>query len=95
VMRFLYDTYYKQLKRGFTDAEFQQACETVAGVPLTKEFEYVITTKEFDYAPYLAYVGLEVVGETEPGGKTVYYGLKRSANMDAMQLAALKSWMSE
>jgi len=95
VMRFLYDTYYKQLKRGFTDAEFQQACETVAGVPLTKEFEYVSTTKEFDYAPYLAYVGLEVVGETEPGGKTVYYGLKRSANMDAVQLAALKSWMSE
>lgn len=31
VMRFLYYNYYKKLKRGFTDAEFQAACENAAG----------------------------------------------------------------
>jgi len=95
VMRFIYDTYYKKLQRGFTDAEFQQACETVAGVPLTKEFEYVNTTKEFKYADYLNYIGLELVEEAAPGKKAVQFSLRRSATIDAAQLAALKAWMSE
>jgi len=84
-MRLVYDTYYKKLQRGFTDAEFQQACETVAGTSLVKEFEYVTTTKEFDYNGYLNVVGLVYDGKK----------LSRSATMTAAQLAALKAWMSE
>jgi predicted metalloprotease with PDZ domain len=95
VMKFVYDLYYKKLQRGFTDAEFQQACETVAGVPLTKEFEYVNTTREFAYADYLKYIGLELVAGTEPDKKSVPYSLRRSETIDAAQLAALKAWMSE
>lgn len=91
-MKLVYDLYYKKLQRGFTDAEFQQACETVAGVPLTKEFEYVSTTKEFDYANYLKFIGLELVEATEPSKKFI---LKRMSNLDVYQEAALKSWMSE
>ncbi len=91
-MRLVYDLYYKKMQRGFTDAEFQQTCETVAGIPLTKEFEYVNTTKEFDYADYLKFIGLELVEVTEPSKK---YILKRLSNLDASQEAALKSWMSE
>jgi len=58
VMRFLYWQYYKKMQRGFTDAEFQQACEAVAGISLSDTFEYVYTTKEFDYSTYLGYAGL-------------------------------------
>ena len=61
VMRYLYWHYYKALNRGFTDAEFQQACEMISGKLLTKEFEYIYTTKELDYKTYLNYAGLEIV----------------------------------
>jgi predicted metalloprotease with PDZ domain len=95
VMRFMYENYYKKLQRGFTDAEFEQACETVAGVPLTQEFEYITTTKEFNYAQYLQYLGLELVNDAPSDAKTVHFSLRRSANMNATQADALKKWMSE
>lgn len=85
VMRLVYDTYYKRLQRGFTDAEFQQACEQVAGIALTNEFEYVTTTKEMDYAPYLKYIGLELVENK----------LQRMSSVNGEQTASLKAWMSE
>ena len=48
VMRTLYRKYYKEKKRGFTDAEFQDVCERIAGVPLAEIFEYADTTKAVD-----------------------------------------------
>lgn len=60
VMRNLYEKYYKQLKRGWTDAEFQKECEAVAGAPLDEVFQYANTTKEIDYPKYLAYAGLRL-----------------------------------
>lgn len=64
VMRELYQKYYLQEKRGFTEIEFRAVCEKIAGIPLTDFFEYISTTKEIDYKPYLAYAGLEV--DTNP-----------------------------
>jgi len=52
-MRALYAKYYKGLGRGWTDEEFRQACESVAGVTLDESFDYAATTKEIDYAKYL------------------------------------------
>ena len=60
VMRRLYREFYQGKGRGFTDAEFRQVCESVAGEPLTEIFEYVNTVKEPDYAKYLAYGGLGI-----------------------------------
>jgi len=70
VMRFLYKKYYQEKGRGFTDAEFQEACETIAGTSLVSEFEYVSSTKEFDYQKYLDYAGLEIdtTSYEKPGG---------------------------
>ena len=70
VMRALYRKYYQLQRRGFTDAEFREECETAAGVPLTGEFEYASTTKDVDYAGYLAYAGLalDVTSQDAPGG---------------------------
>jgi predicted metalloprotease with PDZ domain len=60
VMQTLYKDYYQTKQRGWTDDEFRATCETVAGVPLDEIFDYASTTKDIDYAKYLAYAGLEL-----------------------------------
>ena len=62
VMRLLYSTYYKKLKRGFTDDEFQQAVEQIAGRRLDDFFQkYVFGTDKIDYNSFLNPVGLKLV----------------------------------
>lgn len=60
VMRALYQTYYKERRRGFTDLEFRETCERTAGAPLDEIFDYASTVKEIDYPKYLAYAGLDI-----------------------------------
>lgn len=60
VMRLLYYKYYKKLNRGFTEQEFRNECEKMAGTPLTEVFEYASTVKPPDYPKYFAYGGLAV-----------------------------------
>ncbi|MBL7865666.1 MAG: M61 family peptidase, partial [Cyclobacteriaceae bacterium] len=92
VMREIYWMYYKQAGRGFTDAEFQQACETVAGVPLTKVFEFVYTTKELDYDGILGYAGLKIERQPAADDKSKpKMKIARIQNPDALQQAILKS----
>lgn len=98
VMRLLYHRYYKKLKRGFTDAEFQAACEEVAGVPLTGTFEYVYTTREIDYPKYLSYAGLTLEKQTPPwlGNTTILkLSIIPATHRTPLQQAILKSWMGE
>ncbi len=70
VMRGLYETYYVQKKRGFTDAEFQAECERAAGTKLDEVFSYASTSREVDYAKYFALAGLKLSAKSEaaPGG---------------------------
>jgi predicted metalloprotease with PDZ domain len=92
VMRFLYWEYYKKLQRGFTDAEFQQACEDAAGISLSREFEYVYTTKDLDYSIYLSYAGLKISEElNKKDGKKKFKILKQD-NPDSLQLSVLQAW---
>jgi predicted metalloprotease with PDZ domain len=61
VMRTLYQTYYREKKRGFTDREFREVCEKTAGSPLPEIFDvYASTVGDIDYEKYLAYAGLEI-----------------------------------
>ena len=55
VMRLLYNRYYKELKRGYTEEEFWNTCKEVAGQPLDLMRRYVDTTDEIDYAKCLQY----------------------------------------
>ncbi len=65
VMKILYQKFYKEQNRGFTDKEFRQVCEDVAGRPLNELFdEYISTVKEIDYKKYFAYAGLNIDSET-------------------------------
>jgi len=97
VMRFLYNKYYKELGRGFTDAEVQQACEAFAGAPLDEVFEYITTTKPLDYEKYLGFAGLQLQKETEDkDGKTVTeYKLAEKPTATPEQKAMLASWLNE
>jgi predicted metalloprotease with PDZ domain len=70
VFRLLYDKYYKGLKRGFTDQEYQDAVAEVAGRRFDDFFrDYVYGTKTLDYATALGYVGLNITSEpASPNG---------------------------
>ena len=60
LMRLLYNRYYKQKQRGFTEEEFWQAAAEVAGKPLAQLRHYVDTTDEIDYESILKLAGLEI-----------------------------------
>jgi predicted metalloprotease with PDZ domain len=65
VMRTLYQDFYKEKKRGFTEKEFREVCEKAAGASLSEIFDvYVSTTGEIDYSKYLGYAGLSA--DTNP-----------------------------
>jgi predicted metalloprotease with PDZ domain len=74
VMRVLYQTYYVGKKRGFTDEEFRQACEAVAGGSLAEILDtYATTVADIDYGKFLAYAGLDI--DTQPkDAKEAYLG---------------------
>jgi predicted metalloprotease with PDZ domain len=69
VMRGMYKKYYLEKKRGFTDAEFRQECESAAGGEMREIFDYAATTKEVNYAKYFALAGLKLdsTGVEAPG----------------------------
>ncbi|WP_235941962.1 M61 family metallopeptidase [Pontibacter fetidus] len=62
VMRYMYNRYYKQLNRGFTEAELKEAIERVAGHNVDAFFrDYVNGTKSPDYSDYFKAAGLKMV----------------------------------
>ena len=66
VMRALYQVYYKEKKRGFTDQEFRDLCEKTAGSSLNEIFEiYIPTVQDIDYEKYLGYAGLTISATPE------------------------------
>ena len=93
-MRFLYWEYYKKLQRGFTDAEFQQACEQIAGISMANEFEYVNTTKELDYNKYLGYAGLKATRTEDLQTKKVRIEISQIENPDEFQTKIYKSLLN-
>ncbi len=95
VMQFLYKEYYRRLGRGFTDAEFQQACEDMAGTSLSNEFEYVSTTKEIDYSLYLSYSGLKISHKQESNTGKKKFTIYRMDDMNSLQFSIFNSWTKE
>ena len=69
VMRALYNRYYKEGKRGYTQQEFKNTCEEFAGVNLDDIFKYTNTLEEIDYAKYFKFPGLQIYFRVI-GGKT-------------------------
>lgn len=94
VMRYLYKHFYKELGRGFADAEVQQACETFAGSKLDEVFEYITTTKPLDYNKYLGYAGLMLQTEISEK-KTRKYNLSFLPDTTSRQKEILASRLNE
>jgi predicted metalloprotease with PDZ domain len=93
VMKTLYEKFYKEKKRGFTDLEFREECEAAAGCRLPEIFDdYVVTVKEIDYPKYFAYAGLEidVTPKEQPG---VYFGAATRAQ-DGNLIVSSVEWNS-
>lgn len=74
VFRNMYERYYKQLNRGFTEKEFQTALEQVAGKKMDAFFaDYVHGTKTPDYNSYFNAAGLQLVNLNQ-GAQTGSWG---------------------
>lgn len=89
VMRACYQKYYQQMNRGFTEAEFQQMCEQIAGESLSQVFEYVYTTRELDYAKYLGICGLELTCENAG------FRIRTRKDMTALQAEFESRWLGD
>lgn len=64
VMKSVYDLYYKQLGRGYTDAEFKAMVEKVAGQSFDQFYNnYVYGVKPVNYDQFLAYAGYKIINE--------------------------------
>lgn len=94
VMRLLYYRYYLELNRGVTDAEFQAACETIAGTTLNKEFEYVYTTREIDYDLYLSYAGLKINTATDASTGRRIFSITAKENSSPEELLIQNGFVS-
>lgn len=96
VIRMLYWKYYKKENRGFTDAEFQQTCEQIAGISLKNLFEYVYTTKEIDYKKYLSPAGLKIeIQSVDIKSKTQKLTINRLTKLNSLQSAILNSLLGQ
>ncbi|MBV4357542.1 M61 family metallopeptidase [Pinibacter aurantiacus] len=87
VMRLLYQKFYKEKQRGFTEKEFWAACESIAGTSLTTIYNYVHSTEELNYQKYLAYAGLNIDAQNRS------FAVTPVANPDSLQQKILASWL--
>ena len=79
--------FYKAQNRGFTEAEFRNVCERIAGVPLDEYFDYANTVKPPDYKKYFAYAGLDI--ETGDGS----FRLTPLPKLNPLQEKILRDWL--
>ncbi|GAB3196362.1 putative metalloprotease with PDZ domain [Pontibacter aydingkolensis] len=74
VMRYMYDRYYKKLDRGYTEKEFKEAVEKIAGTSMDAFFrDYINGTKTPDYNKYFEAAGLKLV-DTNQGSESSSWG---------------------
>lgn len=86
VMRLLYNRYYKQQQRGFTEEEFWAAAEETAGQPMTEIRRLVDTTAEIDYDSYLRDAGLYIDADSNTIRRVAHPNLQQQAFLKAMHL---------
>jgi predicted metalloprotease with PDZ domain len=64
VMKYMYNTYYKIKKRGYTDQEFKQGLEKFSGKNLDEFYKkYIYGLADVDYDKYLGYAGYHLTDE--------------------------------
>ena len=90
VMQLLWNRYYKEKQRGFTDLEMQQAVEEIAGGNLDVFFaSYINGTETPDYAKYFNYAGLKFTDLAENAEPKVYTGISFGNQGDQLFIRSL------
>src|SRR5690606_33353496 len=79
IMKAMYNEYYEKLNRGFTDSEFKEMAEKVAGVSMDDIYTYVNEAKPIDYNSYFKHVGMELINQLE-GYSVPDFGVRLSNN---------------
>ncbi|RCH53626.1 peptidase M61 [Mucilaginibacter hurinus] len=78
VMRYMYNEYYKSLKRGYTDAEFKLGLEKFAGKKLDNFYrDYINGVTVINHDKYLGYAGYKLIDELA-GSNTPALGVATS-----------------
>lgn len=78
VMKAMYDEYYVKKKRGYTDKEFKEMAEKIAGHSLSNIYDdYIYGMKTIDYTKYLNYAGYAVADDAAQGDEP-YLGISSS-----------------
>lgn len=88
VIRLLYQKFYKKKQRGFTEKEFWQTSESVAGFSLQAFHDYVHSTQELDYSKYFAYAGLKIDTQNRT------FKIEATTNAGALEQQILQSWVN-
>jgi len=88
VMRLLYNKYYKHLKRGFTEQEFREECEKLAGISLAEVFDYASTVKPVNYPQYFAYAGLNIDTVSRPQ-PVAWLGISAGQRADSLVISSV------
>ena len=88
VMRKLYNKFYKEQNRGFTEEELKKICEETAGQKLDEIFSYVYTIKELNHNKYFNYGGLTIDDANHS------FNIQSLKNPDTLQTEILKSWLA-
>lgn len=66
VMKAMYDEYYVKQKRGYTDKEFKEMAEKIAGHSLNDMYDnYINGLATIDYGKYLNYAGMSIKNDAE------------------------------
>lgn len=64
VLKTMYEEYYKKHNRGFTDSEFKEMAEKIAGKSLDEIYtKYINGTEPIDFNKYLGYAGLCLIDD--------------------------------
>ena len=78
VMKAMYDEYYVKQKRGYTDKEFKEMAEKIAGHSLSNIYDdHIYGLKTIDYNKYFNYAGLAMANDAA-GLNEPYLGIATS-----------------
>ena len=89
VMKHMYHVYYKNKKRGYTDAEFKSGFEKFAKKPLDEFYSnYINGLTPIDFNKYLGYAGYKLTDELESSNDPTL-GINISTNSDKSFVTAV------
>jgi predicted metalloprotease with PDZ domain len=72
LMKYMYDEYYKKLKRGYTATEFKAAAEKIIGKKMDSFFnDYVNSTKKINYDSFFKNMGYELLSSDRSSEATL------------------------